>query len=511
MILTVFIYIAIEIIMQLMKQLSILLILFLFLSPVLTGQQVDVQKLDEYFSSAIEKFEIPGVAIGIVKDDSVIFAKGYGDGITPNTVFGIASMSKAFTAASIGMLVDENKISWDDKVQKYLPDFVLSDPYISSQLTIADLLSHRSGLKTFDGDLLWYGTNYPRNEIVKRIRKLPLKNQFRAEYGYQNVMFITAGEVLEEVSGKSWDEFVRERIFNKLGMNNSSTSITEFKEGMAVAVPHVDGKPIKQLNYDNSGPAASINSTVNDILKWGQMWLNNGKWNGEQILSENVINKIFTPHIMMPVRPGNKYGTNFQGYGLGWFMFDYSSHKILHHGGGLPGVHTKIVLVPDANLAFVVLTNQLNNLVDALMYKILDSFLNSKDIDYAAQALDSYKKYYEQLNKQKQEREEKRVEGTTPSLPFEQYAGNYIDDYYGSAKIKFTDDKLTLTLVPATEIFTGELTHWHYNTFKIQFADPYLPYGLVNFEFNTDGELTGFIIDLPNPDFHFDNLHFKKQ
>lgn len=494
-----------------MKQLSILLLIFLFLPSVLTGQQIDVQKLDEYFSSAIEKFEIPGVAIGIVKDDSLIFAKGYGDGITPNTVFGIASMSKAFTAASIGMLVDENKIRWDDKVQKYLPDFVLSDPYISSQLTITDLLSHRSGLKTFDGDLLWYGTNYPRKEIVKRIRKLPLKNQFRAEYGYQNIMVITAGEVLEEIVGTTWDEFVHERIFNKLGMSSSFTSINEFNKGMDVAVPHVDGKPIKQLNYDNSGPAASINSSVNDLLKWARLWLNNGKWKGEQLLSENVINKIFTPHIMLPVRSGNKYGINFQGYGLGWFMFDYSGHKVLNHGGGLPGVHTKIVLVPDAKFAFVILTNQLNGVVDALMYKILDAFLNDKEVDYAEQAFEAYNKYIELLENQKQMREEKRVEGTNPSLPPEQYAGNYLDDYYGAAKIEFADDKLTLTLMPSKELFNGELAHWHYNTFKIQFADTYLPYGLVNFELNTDGELTGFIIDLPNPDFHFENLHFKKQ
>ncbi|MBZ0200011.1 MAG: serine hydrolase [Ignavibacteriaceae bacterium] len=495
-----------------MKRFSNLLVLLFFIPVLLFGQQdVNLKQLDDYFSSAIEKFEIPGVAIGIVQNDSIIFAKGYGNNITPNTVFGIASMSKAFTAASIGMLVDEKKINWDDKVQKYLADFTLSDPYVSSQLNISDILSHRSGLRTFDGDLLWYGSNYSRSEVIKRIRKLSLRNQFRADYGYQNVMFITAGEVVEKVTGTTWDNFVHQRIFKKLGMNNSSTSVNEFTEGMDIAIPHVDGKPIKQINYDNSGPAASINSSVLDLLKWARMWLNNGKWNGEQILSEEVINQIFTPRVMMPVKPNNKYGINFQGYGFGWFMFDYSGYKVVHHGGGLPGVHTKIVLVPAANLGFVILTNQINGAIDAFMYKILDAFLNNKNVDYASQSYEAYQKYFTMLDDQKTKREENRVKGTSPSLPVEKYAGNFLDDYYGSAEIKFEDNNLSLTLLPTKELFTGILTHWHYNTFKIEFADAYLPYGLINFELNTNCELTGFTIDLPNPDFHFDNLHFIKK
>ncbi len=494
-----------------MKRFSSLLI-FLFFIPisVYAQQNAKIQRLDDYFSSAIEKFEIPGAAIGIIENDSVIFAKGYGNNITPNTVFAIASMSKAFTAASIGMLVDEKKINWDDKVQKYLTDFTLSDPYVSSQLNISDILSHRSGLRTFDGDLLWYGSDYPRSEVIKRIRKLPLRNQFRSDYGYQNIMFITAGEVLEKITGTTWDNFVHERIFKKLGMNSSSTSINELTSGMDVAIPHVDGKPIKQINYDNSGPAASINSSVNDLLKWARLWLNNGKWNGEQIFSENVINEIFSPHIMMPIKPANKYGINFQGYGFGWFMLDYSGYKVLHHGGGLPGIHTKIVLVPAANLGFVILTNQINGAIDAFMYKILDAFLNTKDVDYASQTYEAYQKYYTMLDTQKKMLEENRVKGTSPSLPIDKYSGSYLDDYYGKAEIILENNNLTLSLLPTKALFTGVLTHWHYNTFKIEFADPYLPYGLINFELNTNGELTGFTIDLPNPDFHFDNLHFKK-
>ncbi|MEE9429578.1 MAG: serine hydrolase domain-containing protein [Melioribacteraceae bacterium] len=279
---------------------TILIFLVIFFSSTLSYSQnsFDVKTLDKYIEAAIEKFNLPGLSIGIVKDSVIIFNKGYGvkdvrksAKVNVDTKFGIASLSKAFTSASIGMLVDEGKLNWNDRVIDHLPEFKLYDSYITREARIVDLLSHRIGLATFDGDLLWYGTNYSRSEIVKRISRLPVKNSFRSKYGYQNIMFIVAGEVIEKVSGKTWEEFVQDRILTPLEMGNTTVSNSEFTQASNVAIPHMNKKPLEFINYDNSGPAASLNSSTSDLLKWLQFWLNEGEWNGKQLLSKKSLGK----------------------------------------------------------------------------------------------------------------------------------------------------------------------------------------------------------------------------
>lgn len=248
-----------------------------------TQQQYNYEELDEYISNATEKFEIPGLAVGIIKNGEVIFNKGYGYRnietqikVDSETIFGIASCSKAFTAASLGILADEGRINWDDKVKDHFHEFQMYDPYITKEFRIDDLLCHRSGLITFDGDLLWYGSDYDRKEIVRRIRYRKNENGFREKFGYQNVMYITAGELIEEVSGKTWDEFIQEKIFEPLNMTSTSTTNSSFTENMNIAYPHIDGEPLEFLNYDNCGPAASINTSIDDFLKWVELMLNKG-------------------------------------------------------------------------------------------------------------------------------------------------------------------------------------------------------------------------------------------
>lgn len=504
-----------------MKKLLCLIYLIIFLTPKYHYFQsnYDSDKLDKYIKSAVEMFSVPGLAVGIIKNGEVVFSKGYGlrsngqdDTVDSETLFGIASLSKAFTSASVGMLVDDGKLNWDDRVIDHLPEFELYDPYITSEVKIYDLLSHRIGLATFDGDLLWYGTNYSREEIIKRIKQMPIKNSFRDKYGYQNVMFIAAGELIKEVAGKTWEEFVEERIFIPLGMTNSTLTNSVFNENTNAATPHLKGKVQNFISYDNSGPAASINSCVDDMLKWAQFWINEGMVDSTRLLSIESYNMITTP--FMPINAGNRKeigGTHFAAAGLGWFLSDYAGRKILAHGGGLPGFLSRIAVVPEDSLGIVVFQNDMQPVYRDITKKILDLFLTDKEIDYIGRSWERDKRRGEREKRRIEEKKASRVKDTKPSYELVNYEGVYRDKMYGNAEIKFKDGGLFLTLIPTKNLFNSKMSHWHFDTFKVKFADEFLPEGFVTFNKNSKGEITDFIIDLPNPDFHFYNLKFEKQ
>jgi CubicO group peptidase (beta-lactamase class C family) len=473
------------------------------------------EHLEKYIQAAVDSFEVPGLAVGIVKNGEIVYAKGFGVKSTTTdallnieSLFGIASLSKAFTAAAMGILVDEGKLNWSDRVVEHLPRFQLYDPYITREVRIADLLSHRVGLATFDGDLLWYGTDYTRKEIVKRIRELPIKNSFRDKYGYQNIMFIVAGEVIEAVSGITWEEFVQTRLFDPIGMSNSTLSNSEFDESYNVALPHLKGKVQKFINYDNSGPAASINSCVSDMLKWADFWLNKGKVDTLQLLSEKSYYKITSSYTAINRGRGEEIGgRHFTTTGLGWFLNDYAGRKIITHGGGLPGYLSRIALVPEDSLGIVVFQNDMQPVYRDIESRILDVMLNHKTEDYVGNRLQRIKERKNILDKKSIKKDE-RIDNTNPSFELEKYAGVYSDKMYGDAEVTFENEKLVLTLLPTADLFTSEMIHWHFDTFRIKFNDPFLPEGLVTFNKNSKGKITGFTIDLPNPDFHFYNLNF---
>ncbi len=503
--------------MKISKSLLFLILLFIGLNA---QEKLNVNKLDSVLTKAFHDFELPGMAVGIIKDSTVVFNKGYGykiwetdKMIDTESLFGIASLSKAFTAASVGMLVDEGKIDWSDRVVDHLPWFQLSDPYVTRELRVVDLLTHRSGYNTFDGDLLWYVTNYSREEILKRFKEMPAKNSFRSEYGYSNIMFLAAGELIKKVSGRSWDEFVQERIFTPLEMTNSTTTNKSFNENTNLAYPHLQRKSLELLSYDNIGAAASINSCTSDMLKWAQMWLNEGKVNDKEILSEKTVNKIFSSY--QAINVGNVESVNgrhFLNTGMGWFLQDWRGRKIVQHSGGLPGYISRLALVPEENLAVIILMNDEGYIATPVINYVVDTFVgNLKDEDYFERTLKFFKGKSEREEKAKEERNAKRIEGTTPSKSLESFAGIYEDKMYGEAEVKFENDKLLLTLIPSKEYFNAELSHWHFDTFNFQFNDPFLPEGLITFELNKDGEINGFKIDLPNPDFHFYNLNFTKK
>ncbi|MBD79159.1 MAG: hypothetical protein CL840_09585 [Crocinitomicaceae bacterium] len=498
--------------------LSVALGVFLFTS----AQELDMGRVHANVSKARKEHKIPGLAIGIVKNGEIIFQQGYGvtkmgeaQKVNTSSMFGIASLSKAFTAAAMGMLVDDGKIKWSDKVTDILPNWKLHDEAVTSMFTIEDLMCHRSGLKTFDGDLLWYGSNYSRDEIITRIRHLPLSYDFRAGYGYQNIMYITAGQVIEKVSGMSWDDFVTTRILKPLSMFKTNTSITKYKEGQNIAYPHLKGVPQSLLNYDNSGATAAMNSNVVDMQKWIMFLLSNGIYHGDTLLQPSTLKKIWSVHNPLAVSAfDERNGTHFKGYGMGWFLMDYQGMKVVNHGGGLPGYITKVALIPEKNMGIVIMSNDMSPVCTAIMYEILDMLAGEKNAKDWSLDFAKYGTRYDSLELQKVEKQNQaRNKETTPSVELLSYAGTYTDSYYGNATLsvlgKGKKARLQLVLEPAKELFTATLDHWENDTFVFNFNDEFLPRGFAKFELS-DGKVVGFTIDLSNPDFHFSNLNFKR-
>jgi CubicO group peptidase (beta-lactamase class C family) len=299
--------------------------------------------------------------VAVVKDGETVLAKGYGvrelgapGPVDEHTLFAIASNTKAFTAAALAILVEEGKLSWDDPVTDHLPYFRLYDPYVSQEMRIRDLLSHRSGLGTFSGDLLWYGTGYSAEEVVRRARFLPPAGPFRASYGYSNLMFIAAGEVISAVSGKPWQDFVEERILGPLEMNRTVTSVSDLPPVDNVATPHknrMDGiYPLAWYNWDAMAAAGGVISSVSDMAEWMKLRLNHGELDGLTLFSEDSSWEMWTIHTPMAMSPGARRSqptTHFRGYGLGWSLNDYEGRLVASHGGGYDGMFSRVVLVPE--------------------------------------------------------------------------------------------------------------------------------------------------------------------
>lgn len=510
---------------------SLLLALLLFSTLQLLAQAqattaARLTEIDEYARKAMQEWNVPGMSVAIVKDDQVIFAKGYGvrelgktTPVDEHTLFAIASNTKAFTAAALGILVDEGKIKWDDPVTKYLPDFQLYDPYVTREMTIRDLLSHHSGLATFGGDLLWYQTTYDRKEIIHRIRYLKPTSSFRSRYGYQNIMFLTAGEVVAAVTGKSWDEFVKERFFIPLGMNSTVTSTKAFKPGDNVAIPHneMDGK-LRAIRYDdvaNMGGAAAIKSSAADMAEWLRLQLGRGTYNGKQIFSSAVSHEMWQPNTVIPLSEASeKFNPtrHFYLYGMGWFLSDYHGRKVVSHGGGLDGMVSQVGLMPEENLGVVVLTNSESTLPPALVNKIFDVFLGVPKRDWSAELLARTKAGEAMDRNEEKKLEDARVKNTKPSLALEKYAGTYSGAMYGDAKVSLENGHLVLRFLPAPN-FVGDLEHWHYDTFRVKWRDQIVypfPKGFVTFTLDAQGAVGEMKIDVSNPDFNFDELEFKR-
>jgi len=497
--------------------------------PTAAQAKINLSQLDSYFETARQEWKIPGMAVAIVKDGKVVFAKGYGvkefskqEKVDENTLFAIASNTKAFTAAALAMLVDEGKINWDDKVRDYLPYFKLYDPYVTEEMTILDLLCHRCGLKTFSGDLLWYETSYSTVEVIKRARYLKPGYGFRSGYGYSNIMFMAAGEVVPAVTGKPWKDFIKERIFEPLGMKTTNIGTTHLKNYTNVSAAHyvyLDGKTVTvpYTSSDSMGGAGSINSNVMEMAQWLKMLLNNGMFDNQRILSEDSIWEMWSPHNINRVTPSTKKlfpTTHFICYGLGWGLSDYYGYKVIAHGGGLDGMISRVALVPEIKLGLVILTNSINGLPNALGNKIIDTYLGVKSKDWSRIYLERYRNSVEKEMQRGMDITKKQAKGTNVEVKLDDYTGLYGDPMYGDAKVTLQEGKLVLELLPAP-VFISDLTHLHYDTFVLKLRNTlsFVPHGMGTVQFirDTQGNVVEMKLDIPNNDFWFDELEFKKK
>lgn len=500
-----------------------LLLIFVYAAGAQTLEE-RLAEIDAYAQKVMTDWKQPGMAIAIVKDDKVVFAKGYGtrqigknEPINADTVFAIASNTKAFTVAALAILVDEKKIAWNDKVSKYLPDFKMYDPWVTSELTIRDLVTHRVGLDTFSGDLLWYETNFSPGEILQRVRYLKPVSSFRTQFGYQNLMFIAAGRVIEKVSGKPWCSFVTERILSPLGMSRTTCSIKTLPDN--AAMPHNEsGGTLRMLhrgNVDGGDSAAALNSSVNDLAKWMRLQLGKGSFEGKRIFSEAQAWGMHQPHLAQQISENAFRGNptrHFSGVASGWFVYDYQGRKVINHSGGLDGMLSYTHLIPEENLGFVVLTNSEYAPFTIMPNKIRDVFLNAPKRDWNTEALEQVKRNKAAADEEVKKSDAARVANTKPSLAQSAYIGTYSDDLYGAITISEENGRLVMRFSRSPN-FVADLDHWHYDTFQIKWRPSVaynFPRGFVTFTIDKNGKTDELKIDQPNNDFWFYELHPKR-
>lgn len=497
--------------------------------PLVAWAQSVPADLDAYVARAMKTFEVPGMAVAIVKDGKVVVAKGYGvrrlgeaAAIDADTLFGIGSNTKAFTTAALATLVDAGKITWDDHVYERLPGFQMYDPYVSHEMTIRDLLCHRSGMGLGEGDLLfWPNTTFTREDVIYRLRFMKPATSFRSHYAYDNLLYIAAGQIIPAVTGKSWEDYIRERILQPLGMTRTTLSNASFKPGDNVAWPHSrqNGKlqSIPFVVLDNAAPAGAINSSVNEMTKWLFLQLARGKFpdRAARLFSEKQSAEMWSAQTILGTDAPPQLAAlkpNFAAYGLGWGLRDYHGRKLVSHSGGVAGTVTRVMLVPDENLGVVILTNaEEGGAFESVLFHILDHYFGVTGIDWIA----AFKAVDDADLKEAEEITRKRAAGratdSKPGLPLEKYTGTYKDAWYGTATMRFEGGKLVFAF-DHTPKAVGDVEHWQFETFKVHWRDQVMEDAFLTFTLTPSGAIDHFTVQAVSPlaDFSFDyqDLYF---
>lgn len=509
-----------------MKKFRLLFLLLIITPTLVAAQSLDdkLKEIDAYAQTVMDTWHGPGMAIAIVKDDKVVFQKGYGvrelgkpDKVDENTLFAIASNSKAFTTASLAILVDEGKLNWNDRVTKYLPDFQLYDPWVTNELTIRDIVSHRVGLDTFSGDLLWYTTTIPTDDMLRRVRYLKPVSSFRTRYGYQNLMFVAAGRIVEKISGKKWGEFIRERILTPLGMDRTTTSVTALKDNYAM--PHNESggalRVLQLQNFDNTPGAVGLNSSVADLSRWVRTQLGRGTFEGKKIFSSDRSWEMWQPNTLQPISEAASKANptrHFQAYAMGWGTYDYYGRKIINHSGGLDGMLSYTVLIPEENAGFVVLTNNESPSFQIMMSKIRDMLVDAPKTDWNQRAKDQVAAAKAAQAEEDRKSDAARLPNSKPSLGLAGYAGTYTSQMYGDITVAEENGKLVMRMVP-TPTYVADLEPWHLDTFRIHWRPSVgynFPRGFVTFSIDKNGKTDQMKIDQPNNDLWFYELELHR-
>ena len=488
------------------------------------AQRVEGPDLDAYVARVLTTFDVPGISVAVVKDGKVVVAKGYGvrklgatEPVDARTLFGIASNTKVMTATALGLLVEEGKVEWDAPVIRYLPWFQMSDPYVTRELTVRDLLVHRSGLSLGAGDLLWWPpSTYDRKEIARRLRHLPLATSFRSAYAYDNVLYLIAGEVIEAVSGQSWEDFVSARILRKVGMAGSNVKHSDALMGGNIAATHarVDGKVrvIKPFDSDNTNPAGGVNSNADDMAKWMISLLARGRLDdGSRLFGDDTYRQLTTLVTPIPFRdPPPEFSalrSNFRGYALGLGVSDFRGRKVLSHTGGLPGYVSKVFMLPELNFGVTVLTNQESGeAFDAIVYHVADHYLGASGTDWLALFKKAGERQQASFDDAERKAAQARDAASKPSLPLSKYAGTYQDAWYGDIAIEQKGSGLEMRFT-RTPSLVGEMEHWQHDTFIVRWRDRELRAdAFVTFALNPDGTIDQAKMQAVSPatDFSFD-------
>lgn len=485
-------------------------ILFFFVALPLFAQQPGVPPdLDAYVTKVMKETGAPGAAVAIVKDDRVIFARGYGvrelgksEPVTTNTRFAIGSISKSFTATVLGSLVDEQKVAWDDHVTKYIPWFELYDPWVTHEYTVRDLLTHRSGLKDVAGGTIWYGTDYSREEVIRRIRMLKPVAPFRYTFAYQNWAYLVAGEVAHAAAGRTWDDLVRERILGPLAMTSTTTSIPLLNTDIASPHSEVEGRlrVVPHRSYENVGPAGSIYSSVVDMAQYVRLHLNRGSVGATRIYSEAVAKQMFSPQMLyqvpLPDAPKDLpfIHTHYSAYGFGWFLRDYRGQAMVEHSGGVDGFAALVTMFPDQHVGIVVLSNYEGPMITLVSRRLADFYLGAPAFDWLEWFLPRLAARKKSQAEEAAKVEASRALNARPSLPLDGYAGTYHDPMIGDATVTNENGKLVLRFAH-TPTFIADLEPWHYDTFRTHWRDPMVPKGFLTFTLNSKGAVDRMIFD----------------
>ena len=455
--------------------------------------------LDQYIETAVQTWGAPGLAIAIVKNDEVVYAKGFGvremgkpESVDSETLFHIGSTTKAFITMALGMLVSDGEIKWNDKVISHMPDFRVADPSVTQDLTVIDIVTHRSGVQT--GDLLWVA-GLSREQIIANMANAPQVFSFRSDFQYNNNMYLLAGELIEAVSGMPFEDFIRSRILDPLGMKATTLYMDEWtaNDNRTAAHDTLNDQPMRPIEYPsiyNAGGAGLMNSNVSEMTQWIRFLLNKGTLNGEQLVSSRSFDAIFEPYIFMQQSPypaASQAESNVFGYGLGWFLQDYRGQKMIMHTGSIWGQSAILGLLPEENLGVVVYINADHiELRHALMYHVFDRYLGETDKDWSTDLFDLYTGINQKNIQAQKEAEAQRQSDTKPTHSVSDYAGTYNHPYFDTIQILSDGSNLSFEYGVGLH---GTMGHWQHDQFQVSFHDERLGKTVVEFKLNEQNEV----------------------
>lgn len=503
----------------------------LVLASLSASAQVEEKKLDELIQNTLKTFDVPGMSVGVLKDGKLIYAKGFGVAslttkkpMDENTLVGIASNSKGFTATALAMLVDEGKVKWDDKVSKYIPEFQMYDAYATQEVTIKDLLTHRAGLGLGEGDLMFFpeGGTLSVKDVIHNVRYLKPDYSFRDGMEYNNIMFIVAGEVIHRISGLEWADFIEQRIMKPVGMTASFGSYNHAKNVVNKIDAHapVNGKAV-QVTHDwneTANAAGGIMSNIKDMSVWADFLMNSFTTkDGKKLVSDKQIQQLWEIQRPIEIALKNPYDSHFYGYGMGWFLSDVKGHFQVQHTGGLIGTVTQFTLIPDMKLGIIVLTNQQSGAAfNSITNTVKDSYLGIEDRNWLKTYGDRMQTYNNKIETGKQEVFAKSAAyaKANPSSVSSKILGTYNDKWFGDVEIK-NEGKTTRFYPKTSPRLKGTLLPYSENTYIVKLDDAsYDADGFITFTMDEKGNPVSAklkpISDVTDFSFDFGDLDLKK-